>query len=558
MAESLLEVAPPPVTSSPVHRRWSWLLLPVLLLAGGATIAGMRHTSTAFDETLLAASGARGYATGKFDLILDHPPLFQYVYGAPVYLSRPHYPTETLRWEYKYRFRYARMLFFESGNDPIGLAFRMRLVAVAIAMGLVALLYLYARRFGRGVALLAATLLAFMPDMLAHGGIAYNDVPMALVFLLGAWALDEMVRQPTWQRSILAGAACALALSVKFSAIALAPVGLLLFALEALVRGRDWRWWRALLACIPLSALVVYLGMVAAYRGDFSLAEFRFGLEFNIRHAEIGHVGVPAFLLGSSSIHGFWYFFPVALFFKTPVSSQLLGLVAIAGFVLARRSRSGRWHERARARAASSLRMPVVAALVFSAFLLSSGLNIGVRHSIPVLPLLCLLVAIGARHFWQRTGKAGQGVVAGLALTSVVLALSWYPRFLTYVNEFVPRDRGYRVFVDSSLDWGQGLPDLRDYMRAHGLRSVYLGYFGTAEPEAYGIEYEPMVSFLLLPPLKHPVPKPEWLALSATILEGGYVGPNEYAPLQHVQPAAVVGHTFLLYPLPPRNVGPAR
>ncbi len=77
MVESVLEVAPPAVTAQPVRRRWSWLLLPILLVAGGATFAAAHHTSTTFDETLLPASGARGYATGKFDLILDHPPLFQ-------------------------------------------------------------------------------------------------------------------------------------------------------------------------------------------------------------------------------------------------------------------------------------------------------------------------------------------------------------------------------------------------------------------------------------------------------------------------------------------------
>lgn len=558
MAESVLEVASPPVTTPASPRRWSWLLLPVLLLAGGATIAATRHTSLAFDETLLPASGARGYATGKFDLILDHPPLFQYVYGLPIHLSRPNYPTERLRWEYRYRFRYARYFFYESGNDPVRLAFGVRLIAAAVAMGLVALLFLYARRWGQGVALLAATLLAFMPDMLAHGGIAYNDVPMALVFLLGAWALDEAVRNPTWQRVTLAGAACALALSVKFSAIALAPVGLILFVLEAVLRGRDVKWWRAVAAGIPLFVLVLYLGTVAAYRGDFFLEEFRFGLDFNIRHAEVGHVGVPAFLLGRLSERGFWYFFPVALFFKTPISCQLLGLLAVVGFALARTRRSEGWRQRWSGRAASPLRMPIVAVLVFSAFLLTSSLNIGVRHSLAVLPPLCLLVAVGARHFWERTGRAGQGLVGALALTTVVLTLSWYPRFLTYVNEFVPRDRGYRIFVDSSLDWGQGLPDLRAYMQAHGIRSVYLAYFGSAEPAAYGIEYLPMVSFLSLPPLKHPVPKPDWLAVSATMLQGGYVHPNDYAPLQLVQPAAVIGHTFLLYPLPPRHVAPAR
>ena len=75
----------------------------------------------------------------------------------------------------------------------------------------------------------------------------------------------------------------------------------------------------------------------------------------------------------------------------------------------------------------------------------------------------------------------------------VILApLSYYPNFLSYISEYGPgRDRGSEILVDSSLDWGQGLLQLREYMREQGIERVYLSYFGSARPDGYGIDYVP-------------------------------------------------------------------
>jgi len=79
------------------------IVLASLLLAAAA----MRRTSTTFDETLQPSAGARGYVTGRFDLVTDHPPVMQYVYGLPVFLSNPAYPGETSDWSYWTRYAYA-------------------------------------------------------------------------------------------------------------------------------------------------------------------------------------------------------------------------------------------------------------------------------------------------------------------------------------------------------------------------------------------------------------------------------------------------------------------
>src|SRR5690606_18078958 len=156
------------------------ILVAILLVCGVATVAAMRRTSTTFDEIVLMAGGARGFETGRFDLVPEQGPLMQYVYGLPIHLAGPEYPVEAEysgRPPYGYHYAYAQHFFFKSSNDPERLAFLGRLGAVACALGLVLVAFAFTRRLaGDTAALIAAALVAFMPDVLAHGGIAYNDV----------------------------------------------------------------------------------------------------------------------------------------------------------------------------------------------------------------------------------------------------------------------------------------------------------------------------------------------------------------------------------------------
>ena len=54
-----------------------------------------------------------------------------------------------------------------------------------------------------------------------------------------------------------------------------------------------------------------------------------------------------------------------------------------------------------------------------------------------------------------------------------------------------PSTRGAGGLLDSSLDWGQGLLALREWMADNQVPAVRLSHFGSAVPEAYGIEYVP-------------------------------------------------------------------
>lgn len=67
------------------------------------------------------------------------------------------------------------------------------------------------------------------------------------------------------------------------------------------------------------------------------------------------------------------------------------------------------------------------------------------------------------------------------------------PHFLSYFNALGggPQN-GWRVVADSNIDWGQDLKALADYVAQQNLGRVRLSWFGSARPEAYGIDFEPL------------------------------------------------------------------
>jgi hypothetical protein len=126
---------------------------------------------------------------------------------------------------------------------------------------------------------------------------------------------------------------------------------------------------------------------------------------------------------------------------------------------------------------------------------LLSHLNIGQRHILPTYPAMFVLAGAAAAWLVQRHW------VRWVMTSLLVALLVWFigasvfvrPHYLAYFNELVGGPRqGYRHLVDSSLDWGQDLPGLRQYLDSHGLNQpgqtqVYLSYFGTGDPAYYGI-----------------------------------------------------------------------
>jgi hypothetical protein len=387
----------------------------------------------------------------------------------------------------------------------------------------------------------------FLPDVLAHGGVAYNDLPLAVGFLASIWAMDVALRRPGLFRGVLAGVLVSLTVATKHTGLVLGPIAVLLLLAELITQPADQRRrWLHRVAPTLLAALVVgYLVQVLLYQGDFTLAFLRRAIGGAQQHIQGGH-GVPAYLLGRTMEDAPWYFYPVAFLFKTSIALHVLMLFAAWGGILALRRASWQTFLAGRPRAL------LLAGAVFLFFLLRANLVIGFRYALPLLPLLCILTAAGLMVVWRGATRVIRAVLLLLVVWSAVSTLSYYPHFLAYTSEYQgDPDLGHYVFVDSSLDWGQALPELAAFMREEGIPRVYLSYFGTAFPEAYGVRYVPLPSFAMLPAQPEPEQPPQYAVISATNLIGLYFIGDPFRELRRREPYRVLGHTLFVYRVNP-------
>ncbi|PIS17263.1 MAG: hypothetical protein COT59_01520 [Candidatus Nealsonbacteria bacterium CG09_land_8_20_14_0_10_42_14] len=130
-----------------------------------------------------------------------------------------------------------------------------------------------------------------------------------------------------------------------------------------------------------------------------------------------------------------------------------------------------------------------------------------------------------------------------------VLAVS--PHFLAYFNELAGGpDKGYLYTVDSNLDWGQDLKRLAKWVEENNIEKIKIAYFGGGEPNYYLGDKADGFNWL--------EPQKGWLAVSATLLQGGrgtpapgFNQPTGYFDwLNQYTPVTKIGYSIFIYNIP--------
>ena len=226
---------------------------------------------------------------------------------------------------------------------------------------------------------------------------------------------------------------------------------------------------------------------------------------------------------------------------KTPVGSLVLIGASLVYFSL---------RGELQGRTATFLLVPPALWLASS---LSSRIDLGLRHILPVYPFLFV---VASRLAVLRLRRPWVPLLVGVPLlTTATSTLRVIPHQLAYFNELVggPAE-GYRYLSDSNLDWGQDLKGLRAYMDQQGVSMIYLSYFGNASPSYYGIPYQYLPADGPLGPAPQEGPprnaKCEVLAISVVNLQGVYFREKDlYHWLYDRTPVAKIGYSIFVYDL---------
>ncbi len=565
--------------------------------------------SPTFDEPYHALSAWVQLHRHDFRIDNEDPPLWQYWaslpngrhalaadFGSADWRDMAAEPAHQWTWT-------VRTLFRTPGNDGLAFIARCRAMMLVVAVALGCGVAAWAWRLGGPVAAVVATaLFSLDPNLLAHGPLMKNDVASALAWLGLAWGLwDVGCRLTVASIARLAGIG-AVALTVKFSgvlAVAVVPVVLGVRAISAEpwpVFGGTVHTRRQRLA---VAAVVVAVVGAASVAGIWATYGFRYrsgpaagdhldlsvlvdqavayergvhgepnaapGLTvrattFADRHRLMPQAYLagflftygqslvrPAYLLGHVSLTGWRTYFPLAMAFKTPVAT--LAAVALAGGVAVARYRRVSW-------TAVALALPAV---IYLTAAITSNLNIGVRHVLPVYPLAFVAVGVVASRGPPRV-VASLAVVFGLGLAAETAVA--YPDLISFFNapSAAAGRGGFDLLGDSNLDWGQDLPAVVRWQREHPTEPLYLSYFGLTDPHAYGLRYVPLPGGYRYDRDRRRFPdpgRPCWLAVSVTNLqqfdqEDERLRPY-YARLAARPPTAVLGGSIYLYRYDPAD-----
>ena len=510
----------------------------------------IQNTSPTYDEHEYIARGYTYLKTGDTNLKLRHPILLDTVAAVPLlFLPGIHLPLDHPSLAAGDFHLYARVFMWEV-NEPIAdqIVFLARLPNMLLTLLLVTAVSLWAKLlFGRKAGLFAMLIALLDPNILAHGRLVTPDVGQTTFIFLSVFTWWLFLQKKSWPRLLFAGAMLGLAQTAGFPALIVYPVIGLVTLVQGWRNNRLQNWLRLfgeMLGVGIISLLVIWIvygftwgpvvpesiSVPAPYHWQEMLSLFQ-----RLDRQDL------AYLNGEVYRGGKFLFFIVAWLIKTPIPIQLFLIGGIAYFV----SQRAMLHH---------LALWIVP-LVYYGNALTTDLNIGYRHIMPILPFVYVIAGaalLWGSQNWQRMVRTG-GILWLLGGT-----LAIFPHFLTYFNELVGGPaNGKQYLVVSDLDWGQDMPGLKQYVDEHGINDLFVSWFGTASLDHYGIPYRTLPSW---PPrgipgqyAYHPeYPLPGVYAISAANLQGARFEdqPDMFAWFWQQQPEAVIGNSVYVYRVP--------
>lgn len=496
------------------------LVLHVSLAAWGAL-----RQSVTFDENFHLPSGVLIAARGELRVSAVNPPLVKALAGAAALAAGARVPAFDA---------------FGSGEQgEVGIAFMRanadryhrvfvagRLVIVLLSGLLAFAVWRWARRlWGPRGGLVALAFYAFAPEALAHAGVVTLDVPTALGFVWSLMSWQAFVTRGRWRDWAASALAVAFTFLVRFTAVFLPPLFLLLAIVQIAAKRartprRVWIGFALLVVSTLVALQVGYLGRTSwqplrEWKFDshpFQSVQQRFpalrlplpdayvaGFDRQAVESQAGRT--PSYLLRTVHPEAPLSYFPIALAVKWPLG--FLGALALlAAYAALRRPRVRR------------MLWPLSIVVLFLWIAMFVGrLGIGVRYVFPIVPALAVLLGAIAS---QRRGDAAWWRRAAMVLATVqaIEAGAHAPWHLSFFNVLAGGPaRGQWIVNDSNVDWGQGLIALREELARRGIRRVHLAYHGTTEPSLYGIDYVPYRGGT-------PGPESDWIAVSSYYFVG--------------------------------------
>lgn len=497
--------------AAPATKNWlEWAVLAALIVVMLVQLwSSVVQLSITSDEVDHLHAAYRYWECNDFGWNPEHPPLVKIVAGAPLQFMKINDP-----FPHGCGMQNSKVIDFLAGHqftfaNPESMLTGARFAASLFSIVLLLTTWFFTRKmFGTPTAMIAGVLIAFEPNVLAHGALVTTDVAASAGILLTLYALYCYLTRPNFTRIVALGLALGFALSVKHSTILLAAMLPAVLLADALLSHRSelgrrllryagaflaagtigfvvlWACYGFRYAARPYGASVWTPPWFEAAHGRFSTVvipqlqrwhvapqAYLVGLQDVLVCSELGR---PTFLLGKLYRSGTWLYFPVSASIKFTLPLLLMVLVS----ALAVRF----W--KTRGRELLCLALPASIYLFFS---MSSKLNMGIRHLLPVLPLLIIFASAGV---WGtvRNRRWAMVTLAVLLAFHITSSLRAYPNYLSYGNEaWGGPGETYKYLANSDVDWGQAQKMARAFVdKTHPQNCFFLRTYNNKNSD-YGI-----------------------------------------------------------------------
>lgn len=490
----------------------------ILLVQLVSQLALARLDSQTTDEGVHISAGYTYLTKGDFRFNPEHPPLVKLLAALPLLFIKPaESPEMTTSWNRSENYFYdswrenrdfGEDLLYQAGNNPDQILFWARLPNVIITFLLGLTIFLLVRKFwGELAGVIATIVYAFDPTINAHGHLVTTDIPLALTFILALYCAWLFLNKPSWKQAAILGLTAGIALLTKHTAIIFFPT---FVVMAAVVRsGQPIKdGWRDMAIKLLSSFVIIWLVIWAGFGFHDRLApqtnsvtttsinaeisadtisgrlhstttppsaatdkiysaihplllglpgDYLKGLFLLIHHVDSGQ---SAYLLGQTSTTGWWYYFPVLFIFKTPVPTLILLVISIYLLIKARPVE----------------RLPVAfasAGIVFLLAAMSSKANLGIRHIMPIYPVIFILISWS----FYRANLKTKYLIVGLLVWLISTFIFSFPTYLGYFNTFSGgSSAGYKIATDSNVDWGQDLHRITNYVNDNHIADIYIEY----------------------------------------------------------------------------------
>lgn len=453
--------------------------------------------SFTFDEAYHIGSGASYLQTGDFRLNPEHPPLVKLWVGAIV--SEQGFQLMPFR---AFQDKKDEREFVETDvyfdNDPDLIQYRAR-TAMFILNGLLLFLFALAakRLFGDVIALTAVLFLAIDPTIAAHLPVVMTDLPVAL--LSSTAVLCAVTAFRSWRLTdfIYTSFTLGLALSTKHSAVITTATVLIIgfaavvFLSNGVKISVRLRRFAAVIAVLCGAVIILWSFYFFRFNESPTTSDEQFNRPLASKISDVksplyrqglkimadGRLFPRAYIWGMAdtiragaegraiSVLAFghlyygkapFYYFPGVIAVKMPLGLLLLTVIG-AGLLFFRKI-------------PPEFTAPLVGlgvlAILFLIALINGSSYAGIRHAMPIIPLLALLGALSIYRAIESKIIFLRATV-GLALILAVLSAIPVMRPWEYFNEIIGMSNAYLYFNDEGIDLGLRTKELVKYYNSN-------------------------------------------------------------------------------------------